>query len=269
MREPTRLKQPLVILLGGALGLLPLSPGGHHAADHARPAVDPMLSLPAGARLDYGLSLGPIHAGTATLSVSDAGPAQGTPSYKVTLRVTGGGLFLSVDDSLVSWIATRPLHTIRSDRLLKEGPYKDALRIELGDADGQYRVVPLPGAPAELAPPTDSSGVMPEKPLDELGLLYLPRTMRLEPGRRFSIPRYFEAKNNPIDIRVLDRKRIHTPAGWFDVLPLDVRIPDNGLFAPKHHARVFVTDDSARTVVELTSDTQLGKLRLYLTGRGH
>jgi hypothetical protein len=225
------------------------------------------MSLHTGVRLAYGLSLGPIHAGHAVLTVQDTEPIENVEAYRVALKVTGGALFLTVDDSLVSWIAPGPLRTIRSDRRLHEGPDTEAMRIELHARDGHYRIGPLPGSPASEAPREKPSGAMPANPLDELGVLFLPATLPLAAGAEYRVPRFFQRTDNPVDIRVLGRQRLRTPAGTFSVVALSVVIPGTGLFAPDRKARVFVTDDSVRTVVELTSDTALGKLRLYLTGR--
>ena len=260
------------ILLAGTLTLVSAAPGHRGVgggASKAAPARDVARGslLRTGERLEYGLSLGPIHAGHAVLAVQDTEPIENVEAYRVALKVTGGALFLTLDDSLVSWIAPGPLHTIRSDRRLHEGPDTEALRIELHGADGHYRITPLPGSPASEAPEERPSGVMPADPLDELGVLFLPRTLPLAPGGDYRIPRFFQATDNPVHIRVLGRQSLRTPAGTFPVVALSVVIPGTGLFGPRRRARVYVTDDAARTVVELTSDTALGKLRLYLTGR--
>ncbi len=221
--------------------------------------------LPAGERLRYGLSLGPIHAGHAILTVDDTARLEGTEAYRVMLHVTGGALFFALDDSLVSWIAPAPLRTLRSDRRLHEGPSTEAMRLELGGRDGRYRLSPLPGsAPAET-PQEKPSGAMPADPLDELAVLFLPRTLPLDPGADYRVPRYFDQEENPVELRVLDRETIRTPAGRFAVVALSAVIPGSGIFGRERHARVYVTDDADRTVVELTARTAVGKLRLYLT----
>jgi hypothetical protein len=259
--------------LGALLVLLPLWRHADGGAPHepgevlrtSAPGERALLSP--GERLQYGLSIGPIHAGRATLTVDDAEPMEGEQAYRVTLKVTGGALFLTIDDSLVSWIAPGPLHTVRSDRRLHEGPDTEALRIELHDRDGRYRILPLPGAPPSEAPQEEPTGSMPDDPLDELAVLFLPRSLPLESGAEYRVPRYFQERDNPVDIQVLGRDRIRTPAGEFPVVVLGAVIPGTGLFAPERHARVYVTDDTRRSVVELTANTAFGKLRLYLTDR--
>lgn len=275
MREGPGPYQRSVVVLAAVLILV--SAGPRHRGESARPTRPPRPApapdradgrlLRTGEQLEYGLSLGPIHAGHAVLSVQDTEPIENVEAYRVALKVTGGALFLTLDDSLVSWIAPGPLRTIRSDRRLHEGPDTEAMRIELDGGDGHYRIIPLPGSPASEAPEEKPSGPMPSNPLDELGVLFLPATLPLAPGGEYRVPRFFDRTDNPVDIRVLGRKRLRTPAGTFSVVALSVVIPGTGLFGPERKARVYVTDDPTRTVVELTSDTALGKLRLYLTGR--
>lgn len=233
------------------------------------PAAAPAPALPpSGTRLEYGLSLGPIHAGHATLTVGDAQEVGGVEAFPVTLQVQGGALFLTLDDSLVSWIAAGPLRTLRSDRSVHEGPHKEDYRLEMDGGAGQYRIVPLPGGRWGASSDRPKSGALPADPLDDVAVLFLPRTLPLAPGADYVIPRFFNTTNNPIHLHVAERRSMRTPAGTFDVVGLDVVIPQTGLFGQKRHARVYVTDDPARTLVQLTADTVLGKLRLYLTGSG-
>ncbi len=242
------------------------TPSGAAAAPSGAAAA-PALP-PSGTRLEYGLSLGPIHAAHATLSVGEAREVGGVEAFPVTLQIEGGALFLTLDDSLVSWIAAAPLRTLRSDRNLHEGPHKEAYRLELDGGEGQYSIVPLPGAEYEPASDRPKSGPIPQNAVDDVAVLFLPRTLPLDPGADYVIPRFFRANSNPVHIHVAERREMRTPAGRFQVVGLDVVIPETGLFAEKRHARVYVTDDPARTLVQLTADTVLGKLRLYLTGEG-
>ncbi len=268
-------------LVAGPARILAQAPGG----GHTDPAVE---ALPAGERLEYGLSLGPIHAGHATLTVGEAAEVEGARAYPVTLQVKGGALFLTLDDSLVSWIAAGPLRTVRSDRSVHEGPHREVYRLDLGGADGsaagsggasgsadadsggglRYHIVPLPGASGGPSADRPRSGPMPRDALDDVAVLFLPRSLPLDPGADYVIPRFFRPSSDPVRIHVAERRSMRTPAGTFDVVGLDVVIPETGLFDAKRKARVYVTDDADRTLVQLTAETALGKLRLYLTGEG-
>jgi hypothetical protein len=246
--------------------------GASGAARAAAPAPGTAADVPAlppsGTRLEYGLSLGPIHAGHATLTVGEAGEVGGVEAYPVTLQIEGGALFLTLDDSLVSWIAAGPLRTLRSDRSVHEGPHKEVYRLELDGGAGEYRIVPLPGVSGGPSADRPRSGPSPADALDDVAVLFLPRALPLDPGADYVIPRFFRANSNPVRLHVAERRSMRTPAGRFQVVGLDVVIPETGLFAEKRHARVYVTDDADRTLVQLTADTVLGKLRLYLTGEG-
>lgn len=222
--------------------------------------------LPAGERLEYGLSLGPIHGGRASFSVGGPESIDGVEVHRVSLIISGGVPFFALDDRLVSWIASDPLRTVRSERRIHQGRRRVSVRIELSARDRQYRIEPLPGS-GEGRSSQPASGPTPAAPLDELAIFFLPRTLRLEPGSVYRVPRYFDGARNPISLRVLGRRRLRTPAGRFDVIELSVEIPGSRLFAPDRHARVFVTDDASRTVVRLTAVTSLGRLGLDLTRR--
>jgi len=222
-------------------------------------------------RLEYDISLGLIHAGQATLTVGPRRVVDGVAANRVAMTVKGGALFLRLEDSLSSRVATGPLRTLESDRWLHEGPHRDAYRIDLTGSDGRFRILPPGGAEADDGPDPPgrdhADGPMPAAPLDQLAVLFLPRALALATGSEDTVPRFFECSKNPIVVRVLGRERLRTPAGRFDVVRLGVEIPGTGMFAPERKARVYVTDDTARTVVQLTAHTALGRLKLYLTGR--
>ena len=269
--------KPAPLALAAALGLAALAaapapaaaqsagPGpGAEPAGAASAAAVPALP-PARTRLEYGLSLGPIHAGRATLTVGEGREIGGAEARPVTLQVQGGALFLTLDDSLVSWIAAGPLRTLRSERTLHEGPHKEAYRLELDGGDGRYRISPLPGAPYEPGSDRPRSGPTPADAVDDVAVLFLARTLPLDPGADYEIPRFYRSESHAIRIHVAERRSMRVPAGRFEVVGLDVVIPGTGLFGEERHARVYVTDDPARTLVQLTAHSVLGKLRLYLT----
>jgi hypothetical protein len=257
----------LAALVAAAAGLLLCSDAVAQAPRTPEPIPDraPTI-LRSGERLDYGLSLGPIHAGRATLVVGGPESIDGVTVHRVELTIAGGAPFFRLDDDLVSWIATDPLRTVRSDRRFHQGAHRRSFRLELTSKDRRYRIVSLSGVAPGDADGADS-GPMPEAPLDELAILFLPRTIPLEPGSAYRLPRFFDDRRNPIDLRVVGRSRVRTPAGSFDAIELSVAIEGSGLFAPERHARVFVTDDPGHTVVRLTTNSRLGRLQLYLKHR--
>lgn len=104
-----------------------------------------------------------------------------------------------------------------------------------------------------------------EDALDEVSALYLMRTLPLNQGDFYTYDRYFTAAGNPITFRVLGRKNIRVPAGRFETIVIEPVIPSLFVFKPGANARIYVTDDDRRIVVQMETHTKIGKLTFYMT----
>jgi len=91
------------------------------------------------------------------------------------------------------------------------------------------------------------------------------RTLPLNEGDFYTFDRYFTAAGNPITFRVLRRERVRVPAGSFDTIVIEPVIRTLFVFKPEAHARIYVTDDDRRIVVQMEAMTRIGKLIFYLT----
>ncbi|HYW51260.1 MAG TPA: DUF3108 domain-containing protein, partial [Gemmatimonadaceae bacterium] len=69
---------------------------------------------------------------------------------------------------------------------------------------------------------------------------------------------------NPVRIVVLRRERITVPAGTFNTIVIQPIIKAKGLFSEGGKAQVWLTDDSARVMVQMKSSLPVGSLNLYL-----
>jgi hypothetical protein len=101
-------------------------------------------------------------------------------------------------------------------------------------------------------------------PVDDVSLVYLIRTLRLEPGQCYEFRRYFKPEGNPIVVHVVGRKRITVPAGTFDAILLRPEITTSGIFSQNGRAELWLSDDSTRTVLQLNSQLSFGSINLYL-----
>jgi len=84
-------------------------------------------------------------------------------------------------------------------------------------------------------------------------------------GETYDFSRYFIPDRNPVTIRVLRRERITVPAGTFNAIVVQPVIKTKGIFSQDGHAEVWLSDDSARMVLQLKSRLAFGSLNLYLT----
>jgi hypothetical protein len=102
-------------------------------------------------------------------------------------------------------------------------------------------------------------------PMDEVSFVYFARTLPLEPGQCYELPRYFRPDGNPVVLRVVRRDTITVPAGRFPAIVIQPEITTSAIFSKNGRAEVWLSDDSARTVLQLKSQLSFGSINLYLT----
>ena len=90
------------------------------------------------------------------------------------------------------------------------------------------------------------------------------RSVPLDVGKTYEFNRYYHPDRNPVIVKVDRREHIKVPAGEFDALVLKPRIKSKGLFSENGQAEVWLSDDSARTLLRLKSSLPVGTLYLEL-----
>ncbi len=188
-----------------------------------------------GERMDFRVRLGRLRLGHATLAVEAMDEVAGVSAHRAALDISIGASLLGYEDRMVSWIAPEPLRSLAFEQ-----------RDE--DTDTGRRRYEFD-----------------EDALDEVAALYMMRTLPLNEGDFYTFDRYFTAAGNPITFRVLRRERVRVPAGSFDTIVVEPVIRTLFVFKPEAHARIYVTDDDRRIVVQMEAVTRIGKLIFYLT----
>ena len=202
-----------------------------------------------GERFVYDAKVNSIKAGQATVSVEGLETVRGVPTFHTVFDVRGRVLFKKFANHYESWFDTTTLATIRmiqkTDDVDKTYQFYPDRKIYIKNGDG----IENPSVAA---------------PIDEASFLYFLRSLDLEVGKEYTIPRYYHAMKNPIEIRVDRRERVKVPAGEFDAWVLKPVIKSNGLFSPKSDAEVWLANTPQRTLLKLRSRLPLGTLYLEL-----
>jgi len=206
----------------------------------------------AGEKFTYEASFGFIHVGQGTIELSGFDTVRSRLAWRATLTVSGGPPLYKVRDSTVSWFDVRTLSSLRYVQHLREGGYR---------ADRHFEIYPERSTYSRNGKPESPSVA---EPLDEASFLFFLRTIPLEIGKSYVFARYFQPEGNPVVINVVRKERIKVPAGMFNTIVVEPQIAAPGLFSKKEHAEVWITDDSARMVVQIKSHVTFGSLRLSL-----
>jgi hypothetical protein len=205
-----------------------------------------------GERMDYDVKFGPLKVGSARMEVGALDTVRGHNAWHTTFTVKGGTFFYHVNDRLESWFDTGSLASLRFHQLLSEGGTDRVHRFEI--------------YPDRVTFSEDGRAAEPSvsRPLDDASFLYYVRTVALDVGHEYSFDRYFRPDRNPVRLIVLRKERVTVPAGTFDAIVVRPIIKTRGIFSEGGQAQIWITDDSARMIVQLKSRLSFGSLNLYL-----
>jgi hypothetical protein len=214
-----------------------------------RPAPEDRTPFHVGERFTYDAKINSISAGKATVSVEGLETVRGVPTFHTIFDVRGRVLFKKFANHYESWFDTTNLVTMRHIQ-------------KTDDVDKTYEFYPSKQIYIKNGDGVENPSVA--MPIDESSFLYFLRTLPLDVGKTYTVPRYYHAMKNPIEIRVDRRERVKVPAGEFDAWVLKPVIKSNGLFSPRSDAEVWLANDQARTLLKLRSKLALGTLYLEL-----
>ena len=222
--------------------------------------IDPLAAVVPwgpGERLEYGVKLGIFNAGEAHMEVIEVDSVRGEPTYHIQMALRGSLLFgaAKLDDHWDSWIDTRLLLTRRYIRDLKEPGYTTYRQYEFYPEELYW----------ERADNDESGDLATALPLDDIAFIYYVRTLPLEVGKTYTVPRYFKKEGNPVIIYVEGRDVRETDAGTFNTIVVRPTIKTSGLFSEGGEAELHFTDDEHRYLVYMRIKMPVvGSITLHL-----
>jgi Protein of unknown function (DUF3108) len=205
-----------------------------------------------GERLVYDVKFSAVKVGSGYMEAVGYEAVRGSQALHVRFVVKGGTFFYKVNDVLESWIDTAHFVSLRHKQDLSEGSKDRERNFEFFP---DRKVFSQDGKPEE-------PGVA--DPLDDASFLYFVRRVPLETGHTYDFNRYFRPDRNPVRIIVLRRERIRVPAGEFNAIVIQPIIKAKGLFSEGGKAQMWLSDDSARVMLQMKSSLPVGSLNLYL-----
>jgi hypothetical protein len=234
----------LALMLAAAV----MAAGGARAADAQRLPFGP------GEHAVYEVRLGAFPAGTGTLSVTGRETVDGEQTLHTVMTLRGGNAFYRLNNRYESWFDTDGLFSRRFHKNTHEGRSRRNRTYYFNPERRTFRRE------------NDQTGTLPtSEPLDDLSFLYFARTLPLEPGATYRLPRYFKADGNPVVIQVLRRETIRVPAGQFRAIVVRPIIQTDGMFSQGGNAEVYFSDDQHRIPVFIR--TEAGWLPASITMR--
>jgi hypothetical protein len=202
----------------------------------------------AGEQATYQVKLGFVTVGSGSLSVPAVETVHGEQAFHAVMTLRGGNALVRVNDRYESWIDTDGLFSRRFHQNLHEARFRRNRTYEFNPEARTFRRE------------NGQTGTLPtNQPLDDLSFLYFARTLPLDPGATYTLPRYFKADGNPVVLQVLRRETIEVPAGRFRTIVVRPVIRTDGMFGEGGRAEVYFSDDAHRIPVLIrTSGVPLG-----------
>jgi hypothetical protein len=232
----------LVLLAGAPLAL---------AQSPAR--TDP-LPFSVGEEAVYQVRLGGVSVGRGSLAVTEMTNVRGASTFHAVMTIAGGNPLVRVNNRLETWIDARGLFSRRYHENKHEARYRRNRTYDFFPESRTYR-----------RENGETGSIPTSRPLDDLSFLYFARTLPLEPGATYTVPRYFKEDGNPVVIQVLRRESVTVPAGRYDVIVVRPIIRTDGLFGEGGRAEVYLSDDAYRIPVLIRSRVPLiGSLSMHL-----
>ena len=234
----------LLLSLGG---LAPAARAQEAQAGGERPFTE-------GEVLAYQVSLGKHgRSGTGWLRVQPAQPLRAEPVVllRFDFETTVGPFHIQHHSR--SWLSARRMTALRYE-VDERVPLKTVReRVEIFPDDQRWERAATKGRSSSL------------EPLDELSFLYALRTMALTPGVVHRLDRHFDARRNPVVVRVLRREPLRVPAGEFSTVVVEMEVRDPERFGGRGLLRLYLTDDARRLPVRIESQVPVaGQLVLEL-----
>lgn len=197
-----------------------------------------------GESLEYRVSssrFGTVGAGSMTVS----GPVRirDRSTFLLTMELRGKVAFFDFEDVTRSWFDPGSMASLR---------YTKAEDHPFGEVSEEVEVYPEEGRW------TDGDGregsLITKRPLDELSMIYLLRTLELGTSSKVTLSRHFDPERNPVRIAYLGIEEVSVPAGTFDARVYEMTVRDERRFgAEGKRIRIHLTDDPARLPLRIES----------------
>jgi len=268
--RPNRCASWRGLLFGLLITLAPvqLTCGTAHAqGELPAPNLSPIRWI--GEQINYRVSFGVIPAGAARLAVLDTtriedqlvvhaiSTARSAKAFDIVYRVR---------DSVQTWFDADSVYSLRFEKKLSEGRYRDDVTVVYEPGRGR--------ASLWQKGREKPKQTLYERVVDVLAAGYKARTVPLAVGDTLSFKTHDVDKVYDLLVFVRGRETVETPVGKFDCFKVEPVLRSGGLFQKEKSARVFiwVTADSRRIPVQMQSKVSFGSVTAvmddYVPGRG-
>jgi hypothetical protein len=209
----------------------------------------------AGESLRFSVQYGFIKAGSAYLEVPEERDWKGRRVYTLVARAESNSFFsrfYKVRNRIESFWDKEGLYSVRYFENRREGKHRAKSEV-LFDHD-QHEARYQDGRSFPIPPQVQ----------DALSSFYFTRTQALPIGGSVVFDYHASRKSQPLQVKVLGRERVQTPAGTFDCVAIEPILKAGGIFKNKGRLVIWMTDDERRMPVMMKSKVAVGSISVIL-----
>jgi hypothetical protein len=208
-----------------------------------------------GESLRFSVQYGVIKAGTAWLEVPSVRQYEGRGVVMLVARAESNGFFSNfykVRNRIESYWDSLGHYSHRYTEKRREGKYRAEadIRFDYAKQEAVYkdgRTFPIP------------PGVQ-----DALSSFYYTRLQALPLGGSVLFDYHASRKSAPMEVKVLGRQKVKTPAGTFSCVAIEPVLKAGGIFKNKGRLVIWLTDDERRMPVLMKSKVMIGSISVVL-----
>lgn len=209
----------------------------------------------AGESLRFSVQYGIIHAGSAWLEVPEVAQWQGHRVWRLVARAESNGFFdrvYKVRNRIESFWDFDARYSWRYFEDRHEGHYtaNDTMVYEPDSSRMRYKNGQLFTVPGPVQ--------------DALSSFYTTRFLALPVGGRVTFDYHASRKTAPMEVRILGREQVKTPAGKFNCVVIEPLLKAGGIFKNKGRLVIWLTDDARRMPVLMKSKVVIGSVKVVL-----
>ncbi|HMK43597.1 MAG TPA: DUF3108 domain-containing protein [Dissulfurispiraceae bacterium] len=231
-------------------------------------AIIVLLTIPCGVRgfsiperLEYALSWGGITVGYATLE------AQETSGLMLLSSTARSTQFISTFYQVEDHVQAR-LQRSAGTSFGKPESYR--IRVREGthrrDKETTFDTAGKKILYADYLKPESVTFEYTPGVFDPLSSLYYVRTLDLSVGKSIYVQMFDSKKLYRMEIKVIKKERVQTPAGIFDTVLIQPVMLSEGIFGRKGDLLLWLTDDDKHIPVQMKSRVKIGSVTGQLTG---
>lgn len=209
----------------------------------------------AGESLRFSVNYGFINAGAAYLEVPSVKDWNGHVVYTLVARAESNRFFsgiYKVRNRIESFWDSTGHFSRRYSENRREGKHRSQSEIvfDYGKQQARYqdgKTFPIP------------AGIQ-----DALSSFYFTRTQALPLGGSVFFDYHASRKSVPMEVKILGREKVETPAGKFSCVVVEPILKAGGIFKNKGRLVIWLTDDERRMPVLMKSKVMIGSISATL-----